>query len=104
MVKYRKLLKEGGPPPEKPDLAPSLLDVKIEIADRMLKSCRFCERRCGVDRTEKAGACGCDAVSHVASEFLHTGEEPDHRPFSHDLLRGLQLLLFLLPELVHRPA
>jgi putative pyruvate formate lyase activating enzyme len=54
--------------------------VKIELAERMLKSCRFCERRCGVNRFEKAGACGCDAVSHVASEFLHNGEESDLIP------------------------
>lgn len=80
MVKYRKLLKERGPLPVKPDLAPSLLDVKIELAERMLSNCRFCERRCGVNRFEKAGACGCGAVSHVASEFLHTGEEPDLVP------------------------
>ena len=80
MVKYRKLLKDGGPLPKKSDLAPSLLDVKVELAERMLKNCRFCERRCGVNRFEKAGACGCDAVSHVASEFLHNGEEPDLVP------------------------
>jgi putative pyruvate formate lyase activating enzyme len=80
MVKYRKFLKEGGPLPKKPDLAPSLLDVKVELANRMLSNCRFCERRCGINRFEKAGACGCDAVSHVASEFMHTGEEPDLIP------------------------
>ncbi|OPY28184.1 MAG: Radical SAM superfamily protein [Methanocella sp. PtaU1.Bin125] len=80
MVRYRKLLKEGGPLPKKHELSPSLLDVKIEIASRFLNSCRFCERRCGVDRNEKAGACGVDATSHISSEFLHTGEEPDLIP------------------------
>jgi putative pyruvate formate lyase activating enzyme len=80
MVRYRKQLKDGGPLPKKSDLSPSLLDVKIELAERMLKNCRFCERRCGINRLEKAGACGCDAVSHVASEFLHNGEEPDLIP------------------------
>ena len=80
MTKYRKLVKDGGPLPTKHALSPSLLDVKIELAERMLKSCRFCERRCGTNRFEKAGACGVDVVSHVASEFLHMGEEPDLVP------------------------
>ena len=80
MVKYRKYLKDVGPLPAKPDLAPSLLDVKIELASRMLDNCRLCERRCGVNRREKAGACGCDAVSRVSSEFIHMGEEPDLVP------------------------
>lgn len=62
----------------KPEL--SLLDVKIELAARMLKACRFCERRCRVNRLETAGACGADAVSHISSEFLHRGEEPELIP------------------------
>ncbi len=80
MIEYRKLLKAGAPLSEMPGTSPSLLDVKIEMAERMLENCRFCERRCGIDRFVKAGACGCDAVSHLASEFLHNGEEPDLVP------------------------
>jgi len=80
MAKYRKLAKDGGLLPVKHELSPSLLDVKIELASRFMTNCRFCERRCGVDRNEKAGACGVDAVSHVSSEFLHNGEEPDLIP------------------------
>lgn len=59
---------------------PSLIDIKIELADRMLKACGFCERRCGTNRYGKAGACHADAVSHISSEFLHQGEEPELIP------------------------
>ena len=52
----------------------SLLDLKIEIADRIFRKCEFCERRCRVDRTEQRGACGVKEAS-IASEFLHIGEE-----------------------------
>jgi len=55
---------------------PSLLDLKVELAKRILKSCHFCERRCGVDRTAgKVGFCGVGERSRVASEFMHYGEE-----------------------------
>lgn len=58
----------------KPDF--SLLDLKVEIARRILKSCHFCERRCGVDRTAgERGLCGVGDRSRIASEFMHHGEE-----------------------------
>ncbi|MEM1518621.1 MAG: radical SAM protein [Pyrobaculum sp.] len=68
---------------EKPDLSilkkalppASLLDIKIELAKRQLKRCYLCERRCGVDRTERAGACLLDKNARVASFFHHLGEE-----------------------------
>lgn len=68
---HDKSLKEPGivDSPEK-----SLLDLKIEIADRIFRKCEFCERRCRVDRTEQRGACGVKEAS-IASEFLHIGEE-----------------------------
>src|SRR4030042_5076114 len=59
----------------------SLLDIKIEIADDILQSCHFCERRCGVNRQAKeVGYCGINAISRYASEFLHYGEEPELVP------------------------
>ncbi len=59
----------------------SLLDVKAELAQRTLSSCRFCERRCGADRAAGAtGVCGVGATSFVSSEFLHLGEEPELVP------------------------
>jgi len=59
----------------------SLLDLKVELARRMLKSCRFCERRCGADRAAgKTGWCGVGDKSRIASEFMHHGEEPELVP------------------------
>ncbi|KYK21178.1 radical SAM protein [Thermoplasmatales archaeon SG8-52-4] len=62
----------------------SLLDLKIELSSRIFKNCCFCERRCRVDRTKKPGNCGIKQP-HVASEFLHLGEErvlvPSHTIF-----------------------
>jgi putative pyruvate formate lyase activating enzyme len=54
----------------------SLLDLKVELARRILKSCHFCERRCGVNRTAgEVGVCGVGERSRMASEFMHHGEE-----------------------------
>ncbi|MGB2825556.1 MAG: radical SAM protein [Thermoplasmata archaeon] len=59
---------------------PSLLDLKIELANRMLRRCSLCERACGVDRTEgEVGHCGV-SETRISSEFLHRGEEPDLVP------------------------
>jgi putative pyruvate formate lyase activating enzyme len=59
----------------------SLLDLKVELARRILKSCHFCERRCGVDRKAgERGFCGVGERSRVASEFMHHGEEPELVP------------------------
>jgi putative pyruvate formate lyase activating enzyme len=53
---------------------PSLLDLKIELADRLFQSCCFCEHRCKIDRRKTTGICGVKE-SYIASEFLHFGEE-----------------------------
>lgn len=54
----------------------SYLDLKVELARRILASCHFCERRCGVNRLEgKQGVCQLDAKAFVSSAFLHLGEE-----------------------------
>lgn len=53
----------------------SLLDLKIELARRVIGSCRLCESRCGVDRTlGRKGECGV-GEARIASHFLHHGEE-----------------------------
>ncbi|MCU0852576.1 MAG: radical SAM protein [Thermoplasmata archaeon] len=58
----------------------TLLDIKSELADRMLEHCELCERRCGANRREGVkGHCGV-LDSRVSSEFLHMGEEPDLVP------------------------
>lgn len=82
---FRKLLADidGGKfkleDPGKPDF--SLLDLKVEIARRILRSCHFCERNCGADRTSgEVGICGVGEKSRISSEFMHHGEEPELVP------------------------
>ncbi len=55
---------------------PSFLDLKIKIADEILKECCFCERQCKKNREAgELGVCkvGKDAI--ISSAFLHMGEE-----------------------------
>ena len=62
----------------------SLLDLKIELAKRIFKKCRFCEHNCEVDREKHTGNCK-TKEARIASEFLHLGEEkvlvPSHTIF-----------------------
>ncbi|MEW6222956.1 MAG: radical SAM protein [Candidatus Hadarchaeota archaeon] len=59
----------------------SLLDLKAELAMRVLKSCHFCERRCAVDRTAfEKGWCKVGEKAKLSSEFMHHGEEPELVP------------------------
>jgi putative pyruvate formate lyase activating enzyme len=64
------------PTPEK-----SYFDLKIEIAERILQSCHFCSRRCGVNRVAgELGYCKCGDTIAVSSIFAHLGEEPELVP------------------------
>jgi len=64
------------PTPEK-----SYLDLKMEIAKRILTNCHFCTRRCSVNRVEgKLGYCRCGTEITVSSIFEHMGEEPELVP------------------------
>jgi len=59
----------------------SYLDLKIEIANRILSSCHFCTRRCQVNRREgELGYCKCGSKIEVSSIFEHMGEEPELVP------------------------
>ena len=54
----------------------SYLDIKVELARRILSECHFCERRCGANRLMgEKGFCKLGSESYVSSAFLHTGEE-----------------------------
>lgn len=53
----------------------SLLDLKIEIADKIFHNCFFCENRCKVDREKTYGKCNTKDAK-ISTEFLHIGEEP----------------------------
>lgn len=66
--------------PESGEPTVSLLDLKSELAHRILKKCSLCEIRCGVDRTSgESGRCGV-LGPRISSEFIHMGEEPDLVP------------------------
>ncbi|MEM3700486.1 MAG: radical SAM protein [Candidatus Bathyarchaeia archaeon] len=59
----------------------SYLDLKIEIAEKILVNCHFCTRRCGANRVEgKLGFCRCGSEIMVSSIFEHVGEEPELVP------------------------
>lgn len=53
----------------------SFLDLKIELASRILRNCHFCDRRCEVNREEKKGTCRLGSEAFVSSWFHHMGEE-----------------------------
>jgi len=44
--------------------------------EKMLKNCRLCPRKCGIDRYEKSGYCGTGAEILGAKACLHQWEEP----------------------------
>ena len=59
----------------------SLLDLKAEIAKKILTSCELCERRCLVDRTSgELGVCRVGENPRVATYFIHMGEEAPISP------------------------
>ena len=59
----------------------TLLDLKAELARRIMSSCAFCERRCGVDRLGgERGFCGAGDKFTLYSAFPHLGEEPELVP------------------------
>jgi putative pyruvate formate lyase activating enzyme len=59
----------------------SFLDLKIELARRILASCHFCTRRCGANRAKgELGYCKCGTQITVSTMFQHIGEEPELVP------------------------
>lgn len=59
----------------------SFLDLKNEIAKRILENCHFCTRRCNVNRIQgQKGYCQCGNQITVSSIFEHLGEEPELVP------------------------
>jgi len=53
-----------------------LLQLKAELACRLLENCHLCERGCGADRASgEEGHCGV-LEPLISSDFLHMGEEP----------------------------
>lgn len=59
----------------------SFLDLKAEIANRILENCHLCTRRCGSNRLKgELGYCRCGTEITVSTIFAHTGEEPELVP------------------------
>jgi len=59
----------------------SFLDLKTEIANRILQNCHLCTRRCSVNRLKgELGYCRCGTKITVSTIFPHTGEEPELVP------------------------
>jgi putative pyruvate formate lyase activating enzyme len=59
----------------------SYLDLKIEIANRILEKCHFCTRKCGANRLDgELGWCKCGTKITVSTMFEHMGEEPELVP------------------------
>lgn len=64
-----------------PTACASLLDLKRELAHRLLGNCRLCARRCGVDRSAgERGFCGLGGEALLAKWAPHIAEEPPINP------------------------
>lgn len=77
-----KILRETLESENKPEGegSASLLDLKAYLSLEVARSCRFCEWRCGVDRSGgEKGICGVGGT-RVSSYFIHMGEEPPVSP------------------------
>lgn len=67
----------------------SVLDLKIELARRMLQRCELCGLRCRVDRTRgERGRCGLGTQAFVYESYVHIAEEPPINPALNISLRG----------------
>lgn len=59
----------------------SLLDLKVELAQRMLAACHLCGLRCGVDRRfGRLGRCRAPSDGEVLDLFVHIAEEAPINP------------------------
>lgn len=74
--------------PRKPGDA-SLLDLKVELAMRMLRCCELCGLGCRVNRLRgERGRCGLGAGAFVYEAYVHIAEEPPINPALNVSLRG----------------
>lgn len=70
----------------------SLLDLKTELARRLLFSCRLCGQHCRVNRWQgELGMCGLGVEAKVVSHFVHIAEEPLINPSFNLQLAGCGL-------------
>ncbi len=58
------------------EVSPNFLDLKIELVEKMIEHCIFCEHRCSVNRKAGfKGFCKVGYTSKVSTWFHHFGEE-----------------------------
>ena len=83
-LERRDAIRRGAVVLTAPAAGPSLLEVCVALARRMLTRCTFCRWECRVDRSRpsKLGACKLERTSRVSCAFHHQGEEL--------VLRGLE--------------
>lgn len=59
----------------------NLLTLKRDLAQKMLRKCRFCGRRCEVKRTSgEKGFCELEDMPQISTVFTHVGEEAELVP------------------------
>ncbi len=75
--KFRDILRKEGEISELGnEKEHSYIALAERIANEYLKSCNFCERRCGANRSEgEKGFCLVPKDAFISSAFLHYGEE-----------------------------
>jgi putative pyruvate formate lyase activating enzyme len=67
----------------------NLLDLKAQLATRLLAPCRQCWLNCDVDRIKgERGLCGLTDQIHCYNEFIHYGEEIEISPSHTIFLSG----------------
>lgn len=60
---------------------PNFLNLKIKIAESLMRHCVLCEHRCGVNRMlGQKGKCKAGTELEISSLFDHYGEEPELVP------------------------
>ncbi len=74
LEKWNKV--KNGQKIEKQENKLNFIDLKIELAYRLLSPCKLCENKCLANRLKgEKGFCGLDYKVRVSSSFLHYGEE-----------------------------
>ncbi len=81
LTRYKKILGGEEKPKFKLALESGLLPEKIKQAQKILKRCELCERKCGVNRVDgETGFCGVGNEPRVFGAHAHFGEEPELIP------------------------
>lgn len=75
---WQAVRQEGLDITARDEASPNLVDLSVELTQRLLTHCDLCRWHCGVDRTDpdgKRGTCQLGTRSRLGSFFHHRGEE-----------------------------